>query len=113
MELKRQDATSKYFDIEDAIKNFILTGQQDWSPVVTKIEEIKNMAMRVKFLETSLELFDPEPSPTPVWRFIRMSESQLTELESHNYVLVPKPFRTGDTALAVASRSTAGSQDKV
>ena len=113
--MKRHDATStsKYFDIEDAIKNFIHTGKQDWSPAITKIEEIKNTAMRIKFLETSLELFDPEPSPTPVWRFIQMSKSQLTEFESHNYSLVPKPFSTSDTALIVASRSTAGSQNKV
>ena len=111
VELKRTEAAlSKYFDIEDAVKNF--HSGQNWYPSVTKIEEIQNTASRVKFLKSSLDLFDPDPSPTSVWRFIRMSDSQMTEFQSNNYTLVPKPFRTGDKVILVASRSTSGPQDK-
>ena len=52
----------KYLDIEDLVQKYVQPGH-NWRPTITKIEEVKNPELRVKFLKASLDLFEPEPNP--------------------------------------------------
>ena len=107
-ELKKEgESLNQYLTIDDSVKKFIQPGH-NWYPTVTKIEEVKNPGLRVKFLKCSLNLFDPEP--TSVWKFHGTSDEGVKGITQKGFKLPTKAGMYG-AGIYLATDSSKSAQE--
>ena len=106
VELLKADGTlQRYLQVEDHVKEYVQPGN-NWYPQVTKIEEVKNAELEIRFLKASTELFDREPET--VKKFYGTDNEGVDRITKTGFRLPENPGKYGAGIYLVTDSSKNG-----